>query len=379
MAGPWRVAAPDLVELTDRWARSVLDGLARAEQLLVARTWRRITRGLAGVDSEAERARVLAALEADVRRLMIGMSREAAAALITAAGRAGTAQAVAGLGLGGGLGRSVMSPSMAQTAAIIAGDLWSKFDDVTRRVLRWTEDAIDVYQQVVAPAATLRTIGLASTDEARRAALADFLERGVTGFTDRRGRQWTIGAYTEIAVRTASARAYTEASTARMQEAGVGLVSILTNADACSVCGPWSGKVLTIGAGATGPRIVEGPDGSPMTITVDGSLQDARAAGWGHPNCACTIAAYVPGFAVPVAAQGYDPTAERMREQQRALERRKRALGLRRELALAQGDDMEAARLRRRIRDTEARLRELVAASGQKRRYDREQAGWATG
>ncbi len=55
---------------------------------------------------------------------------------------------------------------------------------------------------------------------------------------------------------------------------------------------------------------------------IDGTLEQARSQGWGHPNCRDKVVAYQPGLAIPQADFQHDREAEQERQEQRRLERR---------------------------------------------------------
>lgn len=377
-----------LDDLAERIAARVVDMYSSIEAELLALVARRILRQLPADPDLDDQIAVVRALQADARALLGRIPPDLAVQIVQIAIEEGTAAAAGQLALHAGLPRTTsITPSAASTLAMIAADLGSAFDGVHLRILRYPIDAVgrfigtDVYQQTIARFAPLRMLGTMTTDEVRKRALAGFLEQGVTGFTDRLGRQWRIGSYTEMATRAATARAFVEAETHRYLQHGRGLISILGNNDACAHCARWFGKVLSIDGTPAGTYEYPHPtrDGETVTVIVAATLDEARAQGFMHPNCACSTAAYTPGFSVPTAASHYDPAAEAGRERQRYLERQIRDLKRKIAVAEATDDPARAARLKVRVRERQKEIRDLIAQTGQKRRNDREQVHWADG
>lgn len=270
-----------------------------------------------------------------------------------------------------------ITPSSAIASAQIAFELQSSFAQVNARILRST---VDAYQETIARYTGRRLLGGVTQKQSIRQAVASFLSQGLTGFEDRAGRRWSIGGYTEMASRTASHRAWTEATIARYQQAGFELVSIVRGSDSCKFCAAQSGKILSV-SGQTGTvEMRHATTGEPITITIQGTLASARAAGWDHPNCRCRVVAVFPGLSLPIDDTTYDPQAEKDRERLRLLERRVRALKL--EQSALEGVDglpLEVQRVKRQIREAQANIREHVANTGQLRKPYREQLDFQQG
>lgn len=311
--------------------------------------------------------------EAAARRVVNTAMREGEAAAIeqlgfTDAARGATAEALAvdGTPLPFSTG---ITPGSATAAAQIGLELTSSLTDMNRRILRAVPD---LYQQVVARFAGERLLGVTTGRQSRTRAVATFLAQGIPGFTDQAGRNWTIGAYTEMATRTATNRAWLGAHEQRWGAMGLHLVTIVRGSDSCARCAAWSGKILSTN-GVTGTIQAEhATTGQPVTIEVVGTLASARAGGWNHPNCRCTLTPVFPGLSLPANDTTYDPQAEKNRERLRYLERRVRDFKRRAEIAAALGDDVAAAYYRGQVRAEQARIRALIAETGQVRKPYRE-------
>lgn len=305
-----------LDDLAERIAARVVDMYSSIEAELLAQAAHRILRQLPADPNLDDQIAVVRALQADARALLGRVPTDLAVQIVQVAIDEGTAAAAERLALHAGLPRTTsITASAASTMSMIAADLGSAFDQVHLRILRYPIDAVgrfigtDVYQQTIARFAPLRMLGTMTTDEVRKRALAEFLEQGVTGFTDRSGRRWRIGSYTEMATRAATARAFVEAETHRYLQHGRGLISILGNNDACAHCGRWFGKVLSIDGTPAGTYEYPHPtrDGETVTVVVAATLDEARAQGFMHPNC-------VPGETLVAAETGVEAAYARWYE-----------------------------------------------------------------
>lgn len=143
-------------------------------------------------------------------------------------------------------------------------------------------------------------------------ALNDLAANGVTGFVDRSGRRWDLASYVEMATRTAASNAWDQLQAERMAKAGLDLVRVSTHSTegSCAACRPWLGRLLSLTGAA---------DGYPR-------LEDAKAAGFRHPNCRCYWTAAKPGAPL-FAPLPLDESAAlyKSSQHQRALERKVRA------------------------------------------------------
>jgi hypothetical protein len=212
----------------------------------------------------------------EVDRLMtIAAETGAAAALQELSGLAGAPDVTATTATSG------LPGSLA--AQLATADLTSALEQVTARILRYPDD---IYRRAVGQSVTDVLLGLGTNRSAQARAWQKLVSQGVTGFVDVAGRRWNLATYVEMATRTAARRAWNDQHTATMTEHGIDLVSIAVGSDACQKCATWSGKVLRTDGGPVGPIEVQSVVGeAPVTVNVDGTLDEARAAGWNHPNC----------------------------------------------------------------------------------------------
>lgn len=292
-----------------------------------------------------------------------------AEALMTAYGR-GRQAAVAELGaldIGRELHvRRVLpgAPAVDRLAASYAADTRPLYQRITRSIL-------DVFRGVTSRAAGTQLLtGIARRDASQRA-LDEFARRGVTGFVDSAGRSWELAAYSEMAVRSVTARAAIDGHIDAMAEVGQGLVMVSDSPLECEVCAPWEGEVLAL-AGPPGPRTVRvehsiQPSGlraafrPPTTVAVHiaGSLPEARAKGLFHPNCRHGLGLYLPGVTIRPPHHATPGTTYADTQRQRVIERHIREWKRRQAAAM---DDTARAKAAAKVRDWQAAARAHVAA-----------------
>jgi hypothetical protein len=267
-----------------------------------------------------------------------------------------------------------LTATAASSVVQVALDLRSSLSDVKQRILRFEDDA---YRRIVARSLPEVLLGTTYSIDQQRNTVARWLSEGIPGFVDKGGRQWSTGAYVEMATRTGFSRAYTEATVYRQQQVGLDLVTVVVGASACRSCAQWIGAILST-SGQTGTVVLpHATTGKPTTVRIRSTLAHARATSHlNGPNCRCIVVAYLPGLSIPAGATAHDPEKEAARDRQRELERRLRRDKTR--LALSPDED-EQARLRGRIRGTQAELREHIAKHDLPRKAYREQPAWAGG
>jgi hypothetical protein len=239
-------------------------------------------------------------------------------------------------------------PHGERAAQAIRNDIESELQDVRFRITRLPED---IYKAIAPHGAIRQVLANGFTGaQAQAVAWRVFVSQGVTGFTDKSGRDWALSSYVEMAVRTASMRAYNASHLARMHALGIHYFTVSDDGHPCPLCFPWEGKVLTDGH-------VANPE-----MPVDGTIGDATAAGLFHPNCRHILTTVLPGFTVlppprewtPEMAQQYLDT-QKQRRLEVAVRKAKRAL----EYAYTPA---EQKRARADVTAAQAKVRQFVNA-----------------
>ncbi|GCD94066.1 phage minor capsid protein [Embleya hyalina] len=232
--------------------------------------------------------------------------------------------------------------------------------------------ATDVYREVIARSAAAPVLGVETRRAATQQALNQFVDRGVARFVDSAGRSWGMAEYAEMALRSATGRAAIDAHSDRLAAAGQQVVMVSEQPLHCKRCDPWAGKILWRSSGAAGAVMLQhATDGGWVSVTVAGSLPDARARGLLHPNCRCSISVYLPGVSTPPRPVPHpDGATYEDTQRQRAIERQIRKWKKRHEAAL---DEPTRKATAARIRAHQAAMREHVERTGLRRKSEREQ------
>lgn len=300
-----------------------------------------------------------------------GVARRA----IEIAAREGEAAAAAMLHFAGvTAGASTLTGTATQAVAMVTLSLENRLEILNQRITRYPQDA---YQRIIALHSPNTLLGVTTSRQQQAAAVQRFLAEGIPSFTDRIGRRWTIGAYAEMAGRTSVNRAYNDAGVWRMQQSGIGLVTVVRGLDSCKKCAAWAGKILSTDGTPAGPVVLEhATRAGTVTVNVAASVDQARNAGWGHPNCRCRLVPYLPGLTVPQGDTTYDEAAEKERAEQRRLEREIRAAKRRQMAAVTDTDRAKAAR---EVRDAQADMRGFISETGRHRQSYREQLRFSDG
>jgi hypothetical protein len=339
--------ALDPQELT-RLAQRIVDRYRDAELRAFLLISRRLARRLEADDWAAYQQIQASGLSADVRDLMRSLARgrdREVATLVSAAAGVGAREAAVLLA-------TLPAASPPPPALVsLTRDLAGRLGATDLRILRATDD---VFRQVIARVTAQGLTGAYTRRQAAQAALDLFSARGITGFVDAAGRQWSLPSYAEMACRTAANNAARAGALDRMRAAGRDLAVIGGSSSGCELCSDWEGEVISLD-GAT-------PDYP--------TLAEAEGAGLFHPNCTHQPYPYVPGLTDTNGIVRSHAGTYEARQQQRYLERGTRAWKMRQAVAL---DDAAARAAQAKVREWQGRLREHVAANGLKRLSYREQ------
>jgi hypothetical protein len=340
--------------------REMVARVEAAEQVMVEKIARSLAKGNPEapdwvLKKQTELQRLRAALQRDAEALARGLQRDiplvvggafdwgaADAALDVSEATGGPAPA---------LGEGTLPAARVFAVQTIAQDILRAVDTLPQAVLR---NASDAYQRVVAQGVSSVLLGAETRRAVTQRAVNQLLGEGIRVFTDRRGRDWSLPTYVEMATRTGVAKAAVDGHVQVLKESGLDHVHIIPGPYPCPVCDVWASKVLR-------------RDG-----TVEGdepSLEDARAAGWGHPNCRCSVALWVEGFSELVterpSREGYEDDQE-----QRRIERGIRKWKLREAAAMSPEAKAQA---RGKVREWQGQMRaHLDAHPGLKRQPKRE-------
>lgn len=233
--------------------------------------------------------------------------------------------------------------------------------------------SVAAYRDVVDRASAAVTLGVQTQRQAATEAWSELVRQGFTKIQTPSGRRWSLDSYVDMASRTAVVQASVESHLSTLAENGIDLVQVSNAPAECSLCRPWEGKILLTGSdGHSGEHQVKrthGIEDRAVTVTVAGTVAEARAAGLFHPNCRHSLGAYIPGVSSPLTNTA-DPRGAEARDKLRTLERQARAAKLAENTAL---DPVARAAARSRARQVSAKIGDHVRANpGLQRQTGRE-------
>ena len=160
-------------------------------------------------------------------------------------------------------------------------------------VLRYTNDQ---YRKIIFQSQVAASSGALTYEKAVDMATSDFLKKGINCITYSNGAVHNIVSYADMAVRTASKRAYLMGEGQKRQEWGISTVILNKRFNACPLCMPFEGKVL-IDDVWSGGSSKDGP--YPL-------MSSAMAAGLYHPNCKDKHSTYFEGISSKPESRYYE-------------------------------------------------------------------------
>lgn len=149
--------------------------------------------------------------------------------------------------------------------------------------------ANDQYRKVIFNAQVYANTGAGTYEKAVDMATKDLLSSGLNCVEYKNGARHTLADYADMAIQTASKRAYLTGEGEKRQEWGISTVIMNKRGNPCPKCLPFVRKVLIDDVWSGGSR----KDGKyPL-------MSSAIAAGLYHPRCKDSHTTYFPGISTP--------------------------------------------------------------------------------
>ena len=129
----------------------------------------------------------------------------------------------------------------------------------TRKDMETAETAVlrmanDQYRKIIYNAQVYANTGAGTYEKAVDMAARDFLAAGLNCIQYANGARHTISDYADMAIRTASKRAYLQGEGEKRQEWGIATVIVNKRGNPCPKCLPFVGKVLIDDVWSGGPK-----------------------------------------------------------------------------------------------------------------------------
>ena len=342
------------------WAVQLADLVAGVETRLIAEIAASVAKDQGASRHAVQRLADVAAMRAQLAQIMgedWQQVLDQAQYVLDQARDAGQGMAEKDLAAYAPTGAAMVGGQTRYALGIITQDTMLALNTMGAVVLR---NAVDEYQRLMAQPVANLTAGAVTRLQATQDALTAFADRGIDGFTDRSGRRWHMDTYAEMAVRTGGMNALRYGYERTLTSRGEDLVLVSGHGYTCDKCAPWEGKILSLtGAHTPGWHMVENSVGEGMVpVYVAATMDEARAQGLHHPNCAHSESLYLPGAStIPTPTGDGNPVVYNASQTQRALEREVRKE--KRKLAAAITPDAQKE-ARAAIRAAQASIRDLV-------------------
>jgi len=226
------VSPDDGARLTQRIAELYAD----AELALLTLISSSLVRGIDAPDWAMVKLGELRLIRGRVERELAALDVAAAVAVRSIIDRAyttGAAQAVGDLNRAAGLTADTLPPALSYAVERLARETLANLAQARPMALRST---LDIYQRTVADAAGTILTGAQTRIQAAQQALDRWASRGITGFRDQAGRNWSLESYAEMAVRSAAGRAAVLGHVEHLQANGLDLVIVSDSPRECSLC-----------------------------------------------------------------------------------------------------------------------------------------------
>ena len=156
-------------------------------------------------------------------------------------------------------------------------------------VLRMADDQ---YRKIIFNAQVYANTGAGTYEKAVDMATKDFLSAGLNCVIYANGARHTLADYADMAIRTASKRAYLQGEGEKRQEWGIATVIMAKRGNPCPKCLPFVGKVLIDDVWSGGSK--DGVD--PETGKRYPLMSYAISKGLYHPRCKDSHTTYFPGI-----------------------------------------------------------------------------------
>lgn len=174
-------------------------------------------------------------------------------------------------------------------------------DDMEHAEIAVLRMANDQYRKVIYNAQVYANTGAGTYEKAVDMATEDFVKAGLNCVLYANGARHTLADYADMAIRTASKRAYLQGEGQKRQEWGISTVIMNKRGNPCPKCLPFVGKVLIDDVWSNGPK-----DGkSPVTGIKYPLMSSAIAAGLYHPRCKDSHTTYFEGISTPPEKSRY--------------------------------------------------------------------------
>lgn len=218
--------------------------------------------------------------------------------------------------------------------------------------------------------------GISTPNQALKKFTNELGAKGLTGFVDKGGRNWTPEAYGKMIIRSNIKESAKQSTFERAQEYGNNHIEISSHSDARPKCAVDQGKVYSL-LGNTKP--IEDLNGNIIEVFDFNDTSNGEPDGILGINCTHQVYNFVPGFSTKTYENTDELGPERVdedykeRERQRVIERNIRSYKTRKEMFLSQNDAFNAQRMQSGVSRWQHEMRTFIDKTGRVRNSANEQ------
>lgn len=177
------------------------------------------------------------------------------------------------------------------------------FEKAENSILRYTNDK---YRKIIFNAQVYANTGAGTPEQAVDMATKDFLSRGINNIEYTNGAMVNIASYANMAIRTASLRAYAQGEGEKRAEWGIHTVCVPKRGGGCPKCVLCQGKVYV-------DDVYSGGSAKEAELLGYPLLSKAMEKGFMHPGCKDGVVTYFPEISTPIKP----PTLEEIEEKKK--------------------------------------------------------------
>lgn len=169
-----------------------------------------------------------------------------------------------------------------EAVQMLAGSTAGRLGDALTHVGRQVDD---VFRKEGLRLSALQLAEGATRVEASRQMAQALTDQGVSSFTDRAGREWGLGRYTDMVLRTTAREAVSEGTKNRLIEGGIDLVTWIASNQPCDDCAEHDGDIFSLTGATDGYPVLDEmpplhPNCFPAGVVVEGPEAVASTSRW---------------------------------------------------------------------------------------------------
>jgi hypothetical protein len=142
-------------------------------------------------------------------------------------------------GIRGDFGKGINTDAINLLAQGLRDDVDASLATLGRRVN-------DVFRELTLKQVALHIVAGTGAKASAQTLEREIVKRGTRAFVDKAGRQWSLASYTDMAIRTVTREAMSQATASGLEQNGHDLVKFSHHQGSCIICMPYDGKTFAL-------------------------------------------------------------------------------------------------------------------------------------